>query len=534
MAVDYQLGLPEYLAIARRWAWVMVAAFFTVLAASVVVALLQPRTFQVSAVLMAEGSRIAADVARQSAVVSAEDRMRQASQRIMSRDNLVDLANRLNVFEMAPDAPQLKEADVARLMRSSLGFNLRTDNQHTWQRPDATIVFDLSFQHENAEKALQVVNELTRLFVEGSSLERTEQAARTSAFLDQEADKLRKELEGYENQIAAYKRSHEGAMVDGQAMAMSSIQSLEADLRAVEQGYRAALEEQKTSEVELASARAGVLAAGSAPIAAPSVAELELARARTELTQLRSVYSEDHPDLRAQLRRIESLEQALSREATARSPSREAAEGQTKLAVARLETRLAAAQSRADLLLGQQSTIRGNIAQLRTQLARAPQVERDLSALQRDHQIAQAKFEDIRSQQRSAQIASSLVDAQGADRFSVVEPAILPEYPSSTGRRKVVALGVIAALAAAFGAAVLLESTFPRVRGVNAVTAITGEKPLVVIPYIKNSTDVRMIREMKSRLIWGALVVSVLALLLLHFSVQPLPELLSSIVGYRE
>jgi polysaccharide biosynthesis transport protein len=534
MAADYQLGLPEYLAIARRWAWFMAAAFVTALGVSVLVALQQPRTYQVSAVLMAEGTRIAADVARQAAVVSTDDRMRKASQRIMSRDNLVDLAKRLSVFEMAADVPPLKEADVARLMRSSLGFQLRTDNQHTWQRPDATIVFDLSFQHENPEKALQVVNELIRLFVEGNTAEQTQQAARTSAFLAQEAEKLRKELEVYENRIAAYRRTHAGAMIEGQAIAMTSIQSLEADLRSVEQSHRAALEEQRTLEVELVGARAGLSVAGNATATTPSVAEQELATAKTELSRLRSVYSEEHPDLRAQVRRIQSLEQALSREASTRSPSREAAEAQTKLAVARLEALLAAAQSRANLLMGQQNTIRGNISQMRSQLARAPQAERDLTAMQRDYEIAQSKFEDIRSQQRSAQIASSLIDAQSADRFSVVEPPILPEYPVSSGRRKTLALGVIAALAAALGVAALLETMFPRVRGENAVAAITGQKPLVVIPYITNAEDDRVIRDMKKWLMWGAMATVALVLLFLHFTLQPLPELLSGIVGYRD
>jgi capsule polysaccharide export protein KpsE/RkpR len=132
--------------------------------------------------------------------------------------------------------------------------------------------------------------------------------------LAQEAEKLRKELEVYENRIAEYRRTHQGAMLEGQAMAMSGIQSLEADLRAVEQSYRAALEEQRALEVELVGARAGLSVAGGAPVAAPSVTEQDLARARSELSQLRSVYSEEHPDLRALLRRIQSLEQALSRE----------------------------------------------------------------------------------------------------------------------------------------------------------------------------------------------------------------------------
>ncbi|TNF57181.1 MAG: hypothetical protein EP308_02800 [Burkholderiales bacterium] len=535
MAADYQLGLPEYLAIARRWVWVMLAAFVAVLATSVVVALVQPRSYEASAVMMAEGPQISADVARQAAVGSAEDRMRLTSQRIMSRENLIELAQRLDIFETPPGGPALKDTDVVRLMRASLSLQLRTDNQHTWQRPDATIVFDLSFRHAEAQKAYEVVNEMVRLFVEGSSRERIEQAARTAEFLTQEAEKLRKELEDYENRIAAYKRTHEGSMIESQAVALSSIQSLEADLRGVEQSYRAALEEQRTLEVELASAQAGVLATGTAVPAGPSVAEQELARARTELSQLRAVYSEDHPDVRAQVRRIQTLEQAVTREATASSPSREAAEAQLRLAVSRLQARLSAAQSRADLLLGQQSSIRGNIAQLRNQLARAPQVERDLTALQRDYEIAQAKFEDIRSQQRSAQIAASLVDAQSADRFAVVEPAIVPEYPVSSGRRKIVALGVFAALAAALGAAALLEALFPRVRGENAVASITGQRPLVVIPYIRNSQDVRMLRQARTWLVLGVAVTGLLGLAFLHFAVQPLPELLSGVLSsHRE
>jgi hypothetical protein len=171
---------------------------------------------------------------------------------------------------------------------------------------------------------------------------------------------------------------------------------------------------------------------------------------------------------------------------------------------------------------------------MRSQLARAPQVDRDLTAMQRDYEVAQTKFEDIRSQQRSAQIASSLIDTQSGARFSIVEPPILPEYPVSSGRKKTVALGVIAAVVAALGLAALLETLFPRVRGENAITAITGAKPLVVIPYIKNSQDTRAIRDLKKKLMWSALAAVSLALIFINFALQPLPELLSGIVGFRD
>ena len=90
---------------------------------------------------------------------------------------------------------------------------------------------------------------------------------------------------------------------------------------------------------------------------------------------------------------------------------------------------------------------------------------------------------------------------------------------------------MIAALAAAVGVAALLETLFPRVRGVNAVTSITGHRPLVVIPYIRNSSDARALREMKKWLVLVAVTVVVLALVAFHFAVQPLNELLSGPSG---
>ena len=117
-------------------------------------------------------------------------------------------------------------------------------------------------------------------------------------------------------------------------------------------------------------------------------------------------------------------------------------------------------------------------------MSRAPQVERDLAALQRDYDATRAKYEDLRSKQLSAQIVQNLEGGQQAERFTLLEPPLLAEYPIKPSRKKVVAAGFLAAIAAALGVAFLLEMVMARVWGVNALTGAVNQQPLAVIPYI--------------------------------------------------
>jgi uncharacterized protein involved in exopolysaccharide biosynthesis len=142
------------------------------------------------------------------------------------------------------------------------------------------------------------------------------------------------------------------------------------------------------------------------------------------------------------------------------------------------------ARSRADLLASQQSALRASIGQLRAQANRAPQVERQLAGLQRDYDAAKTKYEELRNQLLSAQVVENLEGGQQAERFTMLEPPLLPEFPIKPSRKKVVAAGFVAALAAAVGMALLLEMLLGRVWGANALTAIVNQRPLAVIPYI--------------------------------------------------
>lgn len=525
MAADYQMTLQDYLSIARRWAVVMILTFGTVLAASVVVALIVPRVYESTATILVEGPQISSDVIQSTVTGAAADRIQAIQQRIMTRESLARVAQKHGLFQPT-DGEETSELHVANQMRSSIRVDQMSTSSSDWNRPATTITFNLSFQYGDPVKTLEVTRELMNLFLAVNAQERVDRASRTTEFLTQEADKLRTQLEALEKEIAAYKLRNGASLPENQTMSVTNLQRLETELRDAERQQRTAQDELRSLEVDLAAARSGVAMPGVTPSQTPSSTEQELDRARAELARIRGIYTEDHPDVRTQSLRVQSLERALAGETANATPARAAAAAQAQLAVARLETRVENARAQAETFGAIQRQLRRDIAQIESQILRAPQVERGLATLQRDYQSAQAKYEEIRAKQMSAQVAENLEGGQQAESFRVLEPPLLPEHPIKPERKKLVALGFFAALAAAGGIAFLLETLFARVRGVGALTAITGKRPMVVVPYIVTTGETRQLQMLRQRAVWIAMGAGVLVLAVVHTTVAPLHTLL--------
>lgn len=524
---DYPLSLHDYLSILRRRALVMILVFGAVLTASVVFALLQPKIYESTATILVEGPQVqvqgaAGDAASQP---RPEDRINLIRQRLMTRESLARVAERHQLFPSTASGTS-SDADVADAMRNSIRLDVMGGASEPWMPRAASVSFNLSFQHENPEKALAVTRELADLFLTSNRRERVDQASRTKEFLSQEVDRVRKELEALDAKVAAFKSQQAGAAPDGGASALAGLQVLEADLRIAERDHRQALNELRSLEVELAAARRGVMAPGTVERSGPTQTEQDLDRARAQLAGLRATYSDSHPDVLSLQRRIQSLEQAVVAEARVVTPSRSAARAQAELAASRIESQMEAARSRADLLAGQQSSLRARIAQLRSQAAQAPQIERQLAGLQRDQEAARAKYEELRTQLLSAQVVANLEGGQQAERFTLLEPPLLPDSPVKPSRKKIVAAGFAAAVGAAVGLAWLLEMLLARVWGANALAAAIKQKPLAVIPYIPVQAETLAFEAWRKRAIYIAMATGVLVLISIHLWVMPLQKAL--------
>jgi len=527
---DYQLSLHDYLSILRRRALVMILVFGAVLTAAVVAAYVLPRVYESTATILVEGPQVQVAAGDGASKPRPEDRVNLIRQRLMTRENLIRVADEHQLF-YSNGKRVLSETDMVNAMRNSIRLDLAAGAGDPWAPKPASISFSLSFQYGEPEKALAVTQALADFFLSINRQDRVNQATRTTEFLGGEAQRVRKELEVLEAKIAAFKSQQAGAPADNTAMTQGTLQSLEADLRVTERDHRLALNELRSLQVDLAAARRGVTAPGVVTSTGPSQTEQELDRARAQLAGLRATYSESHPDVRSLERRIQGLEQAVAAESRVQTPARTVAREQAELAASRLEAQVEAARSRADLLAGQQSSLRASIGQLRSQAARAPQLEQHLAGLQRDYEAAQAKYEELRTQLLSAQVVENLEGGQQAERFTLLEPPLMPEYPVKPSRRKIVAAGFVGAAGAALGIAFLLEMLRARVWGANAVAAIVNQRPMASIPYIETAEERQSVENWRQRSVYLAMAGVVLLLLVIHFWVMPLQSALVSVTS---
>lgn len=158
-------------------------------------------------------------------------------------------------------------------------------------------------------------------------------------------------------------------------------------------------------------------------------------------------------------------------------------------------------------------------------LQNLPDIERQYFSLLRDWENTNTRYRELKEKQMEAQIAEQLERKSKGERFSVVEPPLLPEKPIKPNRPLLAALGFVLALAAAVGFVVLRASLDKSIRKPTQITEITGVPPLAVIPYLALDEEVRTNSRRVLIILAGLAAVLLAALLLAHWLWMPLDVL---------
>jgi hypothetical protein len=196
------------------------------------------------------------------------------------------------------------------------------------------------------------------------------------------------------------------------------------------------------------------------------------------------------------------------------------------LDAARVRAKMSAAQVRIASLAEQKRELTRKMEGYEAEILEAPQVERGLVTLMRDHDNARKKYEEIRAKEMGAKITESLEQENKAERFVLLEPPLLPEKPIKPNRKKIAALGLVLAPAGGGALVMLLEMLNQRVRGVGALESLLGKRVLVALPYIDTRADVARRKRWRNRLILAALALAAIMIGLVHVFYMPLDVLL--------
>lgn len=490
-----QLQVPtNYIATLFRYKYYLALGIALLMGLAVVVVTFVPSVYRSEAVVLVETQQIPKDLVKSTVTSVAAQQIQIIKQRVMTRQKLLSIANKYPVLR--DDSKNVVISSLITDMREAITVEPISDGR---RRGAVTIAFRLAFDSRDPKTAQSVTNDLVTLFLDENVKSRTERATETTDFLKSEADKLKSKLAQTEQAIADYKQKHKDALPEHLDLYMTMLERAQSSRVEIQRQVEGQRNQRSFFEVQLTSSPGGQLDQSRAQ-------ELYL-----EYERLTSIYKENHPDVLRLKDEIDNLEKA--------QPT-------TKGTSGLVEQKIAATNSQIRLLTQQLVKTNSQIQDLETKILKIPQVERGLLTLNRDYLAVKGQYDQVLNNTMQAQMAESLEQGRKAERFSILEPPLMPDQPHKPDRKKLLAAGIGASISIPFAIVLLLGFLDKSVRGAAAVEAVTGEAPLVVVPLITTKEEVSKRKKWRIKMALAVVLSAVGAVVLVHFIVMPLDILL--------
>ena len=565
---EYIKGPQDYVAILRRRRWHMLLPAAAVFGMAVLAAFVWPPTYRSSATVLIERPEVPPELVQSTVTSFADQRLQTINQRVMTTQNLIDIINEYNLY---PDERKKEPITVVvEGFRENINFELVSADVVDPQsgRPmQATIAFMVSFDHTQPRRAQEIANELVSLYLAENLRQRQRTVAETASFLEQEVARLDRFLGEQETKLAKFKVRYAGRLPEQQEMTLRLVDRTERDLVEVEHRLRSSAERRIYLETELTQTNPyGTYTVGGQVILGPVD---RLKALRTQFISLRGIYGARHPDVVRIHREIEALERETGISADTAGLERQLEHTAAELAVAkekygpahpdvvklgrqvaslksaiaeprqgnpetrpasppdnptyiRLQGQLQIVHSESRSLKNQKAALRENLAKYEKRLLETPNVEREYTLLQRDYDNARSRYQELKNKLLEARLSESLETEKKGERFTLLEPPLAPLEPIKPNRPAIVFLGFVFAIVSGVGMVALAESLDQAVYGDAQLAAVTGARPLAVVPYIETKKERRRARTIKALGVAGFMTAMIAGAAGVHFYIAPL------------
>jgi polysaccharide chain length determinant protein (PEP-CTERM system associated) len=530
--VEAGMGARELVAALRRRAALVLSVTAVLAVVSIVVAIVLPPTYRSSATIRVQEQEVPPDLVRSTITSFADERIQVISQQVMTRPVLLALIEKYDLY--AKYRGRLTEDEILDRIRKDIKLttiNADISDRSSGRRVNATIAFTISYDAPRPDRAQKVVNELASLYLDENSKVRRQSVAETSEFLAQEADRLAKQIQSIEEKLALFKRRNVGRMPDSSAVNVQLADRTESELRRVEQQIPV-LEDRKLSlESQLALIKPNISVASGPGLGNGTGEQRELTpeeRLRALQSQYASMsvlYTADHPDIRRVRQEIAALKAQTAASARSAERGSGANEAPDNPAYILLATQLQNTRRELAQLAASREDLRAKQRIYDARLMQIPEVEREYNELTRDYGNAQARYREIKTKEMQAAGAFELERDSKAERFSLGEPANLPQSPVKPNRLAIALGGLLASLGSGLGLAFLLEMFDPSVKGPLELARIAPVAILTAIPYIETQSERVGTRRRTLALIALCGILGLAALYTIDSFVRPLPDL---------
>ncbi|MCR4309335.1 MAG: Wzz/FepE/Etk N-terminal domain-containing protein [Deltaproteobacteria bacterium] len=488
-----------------------------VFALAAVVAFALPRTYKSTTTVLIEEQEVPREYVAGNIASFADQRLQSINQRIMSSTMLLDLISRFRLYADLKDKVPVDE--IVAKMRKAVKFNtISADvvDPRTGRPAQATIAFSVSYEGRNPETVQRVANELASLYLEENLKTREKQSSETSKFMEDEMKVLQARLAALDAKMSTYKKKNLTSLPELAQLNQQAFDQVDRDISRMDDQLRTLREREGYLQEQIANV----------PRDLPLQEKESLKELRLRLIDLKSRFSDEYPDVVKTKAAIQDLERQMKEKWGGASGDRP-----DNPAYITLSSQLAGVQSEIGSIKRQIGELRKKRDDYRKRIEASPHVEEGYKGLLVERGSLQAKYDDLNRKTMDAKVAQGLEKEQLAERFSIIDPARLPEKPDSPNIPAILLIGLVLGMGAGVGMAAVRESGDDTVRSPDDLVKIAGGLPVLAsVPVIVTAVDEGLRKGRTVKFAAATALVLVAGILLFHFFVMDLDVVWAKVV----
>lgn len=418
------LNVEDYLNILKRRWWVIAipAVILPILAVGVTY-FVTPQ-YQSSSLILIDQQKVPSGFVQPVVTEALDTRLAYMTEQILSRSSIEPIINQYNLYG---DQHLTMDARVD-LTRKAIQVQPATSDL---ARSNGLPGFRILFTAKDPHTAQQVCAQITGFFTGANLKQRQASAEDTTAYLQEELDGAKRNLDDLDTKISAFQREHAGGLPEDENNNMSIISSLNSQLEATTQQLQA-LEQNKSVGETLLAQQVQSSPAAVTVSQQPQVLQKELDDLLAQQADLNAHYTPDYPDVKAINRKVEDKRREIAKAEAAPPPVAPVAPAaarpdsanvvQLRAQLRGLDQAIAAKHKQQD---GLQAEIRGYQGRVQA----SPEVAEQYKELTRGYQTAQEFYNQLQQKKNASQMTTDLEHRMEGETFTVLDPATLPPDP---------------------------------------------------------------------------------------------------------
>ncbi|SCY53641.1 hypothetical protein [Paracoccus tibetensis] len=443
------VGVKEFIDMLRRRGPVIALILMAGLYLTITHALSLARSYEAVTVIQIEPNILGGGLAGESSGDTAA-RLRLIEQRLMARSNVLDMIDRFDLFD---DAPELNEDTRVTAFRQGtrIEFVPAAGGGPGSDRELSAML--ITVRAGDGATAANLANDMADQIMRSDQETRNRRLDDLIETLQREDDRITTAIRQVQVQAEAFRRQNADSLPENTEYLVGELTRLESQRVELTRA-------QQALERELLAVEVGTAAtAGGRSL---SVVQ-QLRTLEVDLAQARLTLPEDHPEVQRLAAAIEDVR-----------------EGQVRQMTPGAARQVELIRSQSQDLDAERAAIDQRVPQIEAQLAAIPTTSVRLDNYATQIATLEVSRATIAERLSRAELDKRLASSEHGDRMVVLERASRPEYPVSAGRKRVAVLGLAASLAAALAAAFLLEMRRPLLRTPAQLQKALGVAPIAV------------------------------------------------------